>query len=74
MNEINDFSANITSQKTYQDWELTINGKEVSGEYFTYYDFWGDSDWDITIHNEDKLTDEEIDMVHDYVRDNITKF
>ena len=71
MNEINDFSTNITYEKVTKDWELTINDKEVSGEYSYFYDFWGESDWDITIHYEDKLTDEEIDAIYDYVKNNI---
>jgi len=71
MSTIADFSKVMTSQRTVQDWELTINGKEVRGEYMVWYDEYGDTDWDVKIENQSQLTDDEIDQINDYIRENI---
>jgi hypothetical protein len=73
MSEISGFSTIITSERTVQDWELWINDKEISGKYTTWYDEFGDSDWDIKIHNQSELTDEEMDEITDYIKENIKK-
>ncbi len=66
-------SAELTSASSTYDWELYYNDKFVAGEYYEHYDNRGDYDWDIKIYDEDKLTDEELDEIYDYIKENIKK-
>lgn len=64
-------SGSVTAFAQIIDWEVAYGDKSITGEYRESYDFWGEYEWDIKIHEQDKLTDEEIDEIYDYIKDNI---
>jgi len=66
-------SVDLTSASSTYDWEMYCGDKWVAGEYHEHYDNRGDYDWSIKIYDEDKLTDEEIDEIYDYIKENIKK-
>ena len=72
-NKFDGLSTDLSSASKTIDWEVYYNEKFVTGEYWEHYDNYGDYDWNIKIHNEDELTDEEIDEIYDYIKENINK-
>lgn len=72
-NKFDGLSTDLTSASKTIDWEVYYGNKLVGGEYWEHYDYRGDYDFNIKIYNEDKLTDEEIDEIYDYIKENINK-
>jgi hypothetical protein len=70
-NKFDGLSTDLTSASKTIDWEVYYNDKNVAGQYHEHYDYTGDYDWNIKIYNEDKLTDDEIDEIYDYIKQNI---
>lgn len=72
-NKFDGLSTDLTSASKTIDWEVYYGDKSVAGEYWEHYDNRGDYDFNIKIYDEDKLTDEEIDEIYDYIKENINK-
>lgn len=70
-NKFDGLSTDLTSASKTIDWEVYYGDKFVAGEYWEHYDNRGDFDWNIKIYEQDKLTDEEIDEIYDYIKENI---
>ena len=72
-NKFDGLLTEVTSASKVIDWEVYYGDKYVTGEYYEHYDNRGDYDWDIKIYEQDKLTDDEIDEIYDYIKENIKK-
>lgn len=72
-NKFDGLSSDLTHSSQAFDWEVYYGDKFITGEYWESYDNRGDYDWEIKINDQDKLTDEEIDEIYDYIKDNIKK-
>ena len=67
-------SKEITSSSKYQAIEGEINGKSFIVTRWTSYDNNSgsyDNDYDLIKDESDELTEEEEDMVRDYIEDNV---
>ena len=65
------FTTNLASMSRVTDWEVYYVDKWITGELWEEYSENGDYDWSLKIDDDDKLTDDELDEIYDYIKENI---
>ena len=68
-----DFSHTLKSKKIVKDWTLTINDKEVSRSFRQELNLWGHSESDVEFDEEWNLTEEEIQDIKEFIREELSE-
>lgn len=74
MEDFKDFDNCVVSTKRISHFTLTYKGIPVEGNIIEEYwenDLWGESTFDIEIDHNEELSEDDIEVIEDYIRDNM---
>ena len=74
MEDFKDFDNCVVSTKRISHFTLTYKGIPVEGNIIEEYwenDMWGESTFDIEVDHNKELSEDDIEVIVDYIRDNM---
>lgn len=72
--DFKDFDNRVISTKRISHFTLTYRDIPVEGNIIEEYwenDMWGESVFDVEIDHNEELSEEDIEVIEDYIRDNM---